>query len=211
MPQGPSLVLFLGSALVLCVIPGPAVFYITARSISQGRRAGLVSVLGIQTGTLVHVMAAALGLSAILLTSSLAFDMVRLLGAGYLVFLGVRRILGRDEVPDNAQRSRVPLMKIFRDGVVVNVLNPKTALFFLAFLPQFVDPSRGRPGLQLGILGLLFVAVAMASDSTWAFAASALRNRLRASPSFLRRERIMSGAAYIGLGVAAAFAGGRRK
>jgi threonine/homoserine/homoserine lactone efflux protein len=211
MPEARSLVLFLGSALILCVIPGPAVFYITARSVSQGRRAGLVSVLGIQTGTLVHVAAAALGLSAVLLTSALAFEVVRFLGAGYLILLGVRRLRSRDGVSEAEEDGHSPLAKIFRDGVVVNVLNPKTALFFLAFLPQFVDPSRGRPGLQFGILGLLFIGVAMASDGTWALAASALRNRLRGSPSFLRRERLVSGAAYIGLGVLAAFAGGRRK
>ena len=210
MPHVPSLALFVVSALVVVVVPGPAVLYITARSVSQGRRAGLVSVLGIQSGTLVHVLAASLGLSAILVTSSLAFGVVRYLGAGYLIFLGVRRILSRDKEADGAGPEPESLSKIYRHGVVVNVLNPKTALFFFAFLPQFVDASRGTAA-QFAALGLLFVAIALASDAGWALAASAVGERLRASRAYRRRARIVSGGAYIGLGLMAAFAGGRRK
>ena len=211
MPHGSSLTLFLVSTLVLLVIPGPEVFYISARSISQGRRAGVVSVLGIQTGTLVHVLAAAFGLSAILVSSALAFEVVRYLGAAYLVFLGVRRLRSRDEKPAPEDVAPEPLSKVFRDGVVVNVLNPKTALFFFAFLPQFVDPSRGSTVGQLLLLGLVFTAMAVCTDGAYALAASQLGRRLRGSALYRRRERLVSGTAYIGLGFAAALAGGRRK
>ena len=210
MPHVPSLAFFVASALVVVVVPGPAVLYITARSVSQGRRAGLVSVLGIQSGTLVHVLAASVGLSAILVTSSLAFSLVRFLGAGYLIFLGVRRLLSGDDETDDAAPEPEPLSKIYRHGVLVNVLTPKTALFFFAFLPQFVDPSRGTAEQFVG-LGLLFTAIALASDCTWALAASAVGAKLRASGVYRRRERLVSGGAYIGLGLVAALAGGRRK
>jgi threonine/homoserine/homoserine lactone efflux protein len=211
MQHTPSLAFFVLSAAILIVIPGPAVFYITARSISQGRKAGLVSVLGIQSGTLVHVTAAAFGLSAILVTSALAFEVVRYLGAAYLVFLGVRKLLSREEEAADAVPALEPLRKVYRDGIVVNVLNPKTALFFFAFLPQFVDPARGSPALRFAALGLLFTAMALASDATYAIAASAIGHRLRGNRVYRRRERIVSASAYIGLGLAAAFAGGRRK
>ena len=210
MPHAPSLALFMVSAAILILIPGPAVIYITARSISQGRKAGLVSVLGIQSGTLVHVLAAAVGLSAILVSSAAAFQIVRFLGAGYLIFLGIRRLASRDSDAFAAEPAPEPLAKIYRDGVIVNVLNPKTALFFFAFLPQFVDPSRGSVVAQFAALGLLFTAMALVSDASYALAASFVGARLKGSRTYRRRERIVSGSAYIGLGLAAAIAGGRR-
>ncbi len=148
LPDPTSLGIFVLAALVLLLTPGPAVLYIVARSIDQGRRAGLVSMLGVHAGTLVHISAAAAGVSAVLAASATAFSAVKFLGAGYLVYLGLRRILQRSAVSGNAAARRARLRRAFLDGVVVNVLNPKTALFFLAFLRQFVDVSRGRVGAR---------------------------------------------------------------
>src|SRR6202521_4775327 len=171
-PNATSIGVFSLAAVLLLLAPGPAVLYIVARSIEQGRIAGLASVCGITTGTLVHVLAAALGLSALLASSALAFAVVKYAGAGYLIYIGVRRILSRTETP--AARIELPrrsLGRLYRDGFIVNLLNPKTALFFLAFLPQFVDPARGAVAMQMLILGVLFVAVALLSDSSYALLA----------------------------------------
>jgi threonine/homoserine/homoserine lactone efflux protein len=178
------------------------VLYVVVQSAEQGRRAGLASVAGIHLGTLVHVLAATLGLSALIVTSAVAFSAVKYAGAAYLVYLGVRRLLQRD-VPDVVERDREPLRRAFGRGVVVNVLNPKTALFFLAFLPQFVDADRGAVWSQALVLGLVFVALGLVSDSVYAIAAGTAADALR------RRRRALrcgSGLAYIGLGAAAALA-----
>jgi threonine/homoserine/homoserine lactone efflux protein len=143
MPGDTLLLGFVAAALVVLLIPGPGVLYMVARSLGQGQRAGLVSVVGLSVGALVHVSAATAGLSAILLTSATAFGFVKTLGAGYLIYLGVRAILARDETTDVGAPSPRSLRRLFIDGVVVSVLNPKIAVFFLAFLPQFVDPSQG--------------------------------------------------------------------
>ena len=143
MPETQTLVTFAAACVLFAVIPGPAVIYIVTRAVDQGRMAGIASVLGIASGTLVHVPAAALGLSALMLSSATAFTVVKYLGAAYLVYLGIRKIMGRNEAFGGPEGSRQPLMRIFRQGAVVGVLNPKTALFFLAFLPQFVDPALG--------------------------------------------------------------------
>jgi len=204
LPDPTSLGIFVLAALVLLLTPGPAVLYIVARSIDQGRRAGLVSMLGVHAGTLVHISAAAAGVSAVLAASATAFSAVKLLGAAYLVYLGLRRILQRSAVSGNAAARRARLRRAFLDGVVVNVLNPKTALFFLAFLPQFVDVSRGRVGAQVLVLGVLFVGLGVITDGSHALTAGAAAQWLRARPGFLASERWISGAMYIGLGVAAA-------
>ena len=205
-PDPTSLGIFVLAALLLLLTPGPAVLYIVTRSIDQGRRAGLVSMLGVHVGTLVHVGAAAAGLSAVLAASALAFSAVKLLGAAYLVYLGVRRLLERPgPAADGALRER-RLRRAFLDGVVVNVLNPKTALFFLAFLPQFVDVSRGMVGAQVLVLGLIFVALGLITDGSYALTAGTAAGWLRGHPRFLASERWISGVMYIGLGVAAAFA-----
>ncbi|MFZ5911694.1 MAG: LysE family translocator [Chloroflexota bacterium] len=153
----PNLPVFLLAALVLLLTPGPAVLYIIARGMDQGRLAGFVSVLSIETGNSVHVLAATLGLSAILMSSALAFSVVKYLGAGYLIYLGIRRWLARDQGHEIAAFQKQSLRRIYSQGVLVAILNPKTALFFLAFLPQFVDPSLGLVTLQLLTLGGLFV------------------------------------------------------
>jgi threonine/homoserine/homoserine lactone efflux protein len=212
LPEWSSLGIFVLAALALLLTPGPAVLYIVARSIDQGRRAGLVSMLGVHTGTVVHVAAAAAGLSALLAASATAFSVVKYLGAAYLIYLGVARLRAgatTAAAPDEGRRPR--LGRAFLDGIVVNVLNPKTALFFLAFLPQFTDVSRGRVGAQILCLGLLFIALGLVTDGLYAIGAGSAATWLRANPRFLASERWVSGSLYIGLGLAAAFSSGNRK
>jgi threonine/homoserine/homoserine lactone efflux protein len=211
LPDWSGLGLFVVAALVLLITPGPAVLYIVTRSIDQGRRAGLVSMLGVHVGTLVHVAAAAVGLSAVLVASATAFTAVKWLGAAYLVYLGVRRILDRTVTGSVASGRPRRLRRAFLDGVVVNTLNPKTALFFLAFLPQFVDLSRGHPGAQILGLGLLFVLLGTLTDGAYALGAGTAARWLRGRPRFLAGERWVSGGVYIGLGVVAAVSSGGRK
>ena len=203
LPDLAGLGLFIAAALVLLITPGPAVLYIVARSIDQGRRAGLVSMLGVHAGTLVHAAAAAAGLSALLAASAMAFSVVKYLGAAYLIFLGVRRLLDRTTSVTSSRPERRHLRRAFLDGVVVNVLNPKTALFFLALLPQFVDSDRGAVWSQVVTLGLVFVALGLVSDSIYAFAGDAVGSLLRRRATAMRR---VSGSIYIGLGAVAAFA-----
>ncbi len=210
-----TLALFLPAVFILLITPGPVVLYIVTRSIDQGRAAGLVSVLGSEIGNLVHVLAAALGLSAILLSSTLAFDVVKYLGAGYLIYLGIRKLAAREDAAQGAAQTveRAPLKRIFLQGIAVAVLNPKTALFFFAFLPQFVDRSRGQVALQILLLGLMMLVLAIISDSCYALAAGAagrwLRDSGRGNAIFPRVQRYVTGTVYIGLGVAALFAGKR--
>ena len=199
------LLLFVGAALLLLVVPGPSVLYIVTQSVSHGRRAGIASVAGITTGTLVHIAAATVGLSALLASSAVAFDVVKYLGAAYLIVVGVRRLAGWErEAPERAGASR-DLGRLYRQGIVVNTLNPKTALFFLAFLPQFVDPSRGVAWVQVLLLGLLFATLGFLSDGTWALVAGTLGDRLRRSRRFPSVQRYVSGSVFVGLGALAAF------
>ena len=193
--------LFVLAALALAVVPGPAVLYIVAQSVDQGRLAGLVSALGIGTGGLVHVAAATVGLSSLLASSATAFTIVKYAGAAYLILLGIRRLLTREEVGEEAHQPPRANRQIFRDGVVVNVLNPKTALFFLAFLPQFVEPGASAATLQILLLGLIFVVIAFCSDSMWALAAGTLGSWLRRSRWYLGVKRWMTGTVFVGLGL----------
>jgi len=202
----PNLPVFLLAALILLLTPGPAVLYIIARSMDQGRLAGLVSVLSIETGNSVHVLAATFGLSAILLSSALAFTVVKYLGAAYLIYLGLRRLLAREPEREIGSVQPQSLRRIYSQGVLVATLNPKTALFFLAFLPQFVDPSIGSLPLQLLALGGLFVAMAICTDGMYALLASAAGGWLKRNRSILRADRYLVGSVYIGLGLTAALA-----
>ncbi|HLM27558.1 MAG TPA: LysE family translocator [Thermoleophilaceae bacterium] len=206
MPAPETMALFALASLALIVFPGPSVLYILARSFEGGRRAGLVSMLGVEAGGLVHVAAATLGLSALLASSAVAFGLVKYAGAAYLVWLGFSRLRSREapELPP------APHGRLFRQGVFVNVLNPKTALFFLAFLPQFVDPGAGSASLQAAVLGLVFVGIAVVSDGLYALVGGSVAERIRRSPAVRRRLDRASGAVLIGLGAVAALTGSRR-
>jgi threonine/homoserine/homoserine lactone efflux protein len=201
-PDSTAVWLFCGAALALLAVPGPAVLYIVVQSAEQGRRTGLASVGGIHVGSLVHVAAATAGLSALIVASATAFSVVKYAGAAYLVYLGVRKLLERAPAVE-ADRGREPLRRAFARGIVVNVLNPKTALFFLAFLPQFVDRGRGGVWSQVLVLGLLFIGLGLVSDSLYAVAAGTVGSLLRRKRRALRYG---SGLVYVGLGATAAFA-----
>jgi threonine/homoserine/homoserine lactone efflux protein len=205
-PNPSSLLLFVSAALLLLVIPGPAVCYIVGRSIGHGRSAGLVSALGIAVGSLVHTAAAAVGLSALLLSSAVAFAAVKYLGAAYLIYLGIQK-LRREESFELSNSPRVKLSRIFAQGIVVNVLNPKAALFYFAFLPQFVNPSRGNLAVQILFLGVLFAFLGVATDTFWALTAGTVANLFRRNPRAMRTQRYVSGGMLISLGVATALAG----
>jgi threonine/homoserine/homoserine lactone efflux protein len=206
LPDAGTLLVFAAAALALIVVPGPAVLYIVSQSIDRGRLAGFVSALGIAVGALVHVGAAAIGLSSILVSSATAFNVVKYAGAAYLVCMGLWTILRRRNEPPASVRSERRLRRRFGQGVIVNVLNPKTALFFFAFLPQFVDPEQGAAALQIGVLGLVFVVIAVVSDSIWALAAGTASERLRDNRRFLSVQRYVSGSVFVGLGALTAAA-----
>ena len=210
LPDRGALAVFMVSAIVLLVIPGPAVLYIVAQSVSRGRLAGIASMLGIQVGGLVHVAAAAAGLSALLMRSAVAFNVVKYAGAAYLVFLGARRLLGREHDEAPGTRPERSFWRLFGQGIVVNVLNPKTALFFFSFLPQFVDVSRGSVALQIATLGLVFILLATVSDGLYALAAGSAAGWLRGRPGFVRGERYTTGSVLVGLGLLTAFSGASR-
>ena len=210
MPDVTHLPLFILASGVLIITPGPAVLYIIARSVDQGRRAGLVSVCAIEVGNFMHVLAATLGLSALLLSSALAFTIVKYLGAAYLVYLGLRKLLSSDTIHLSGNSRPQSLRRTFSQGVVVATLNPKTALFFVAFLPQFVDPSKGAVAAQMLFLGCIFVMLAVISDSMYALLAGTVGQWLKSSRSVLSAQRYVIGTLYIALGVTAALADARR-
>ncbi len=205
MPTGPTLLVFAAAALALLLFPGPAVLYIVNRSIAQGPRAGLVSVAGIHVGTTLHVVAGVLGLSALLVASSTAFTVVKVAGAVYLIWLGVQAWIGTGSSELATGGAIRTLRRVFVDGVVVNALNPKTAVFFLAFVPQFVDHTRADATLQLVTLGGLFIALGIVSDGAYALTAGAIASWLRSHPGSGRLRARGSGAVLVGLGVAALF------
>lgn len=211
MPSPSVLPVFVATALALLVVPGPAVVYITARSAAQGRRAGLVSMLGIHTGSLVHIGAAVLGLSALLVASATAFSAVKVAGAAYLVYLGLRTVVGARAAPGGSAAEPRGLGRLYVDGVVVNVLNPKTALFFLAFVPQFVDPGGGPVWAQTLVLGLLFTLLGLLTDGAYAVAGARVGRWLRGRARGLRsRGRLVEGGLLVGLGVTTLALPGRR-
>ena len=205
-----KLYFFIAASLALLLVPGPAVLYITARSANQGRVAGLVSVLAIETANLLQAIAAALGLSAILLSSALAFDVVKYVGAAYLIYLGIRKLLPSDVQTQSEAVQRESLSKIYWQGFFVNILNPKTALFFLAFLPQFVNPENGNVTAQTLIFGAIFVGLAIITDSLYALLFSSLAGQFKRNKNFEKGQRYFAGLVYIGLGIATAFTGTKK-
>ena len=206
MPSLSALELFALAALALIAVPGPAVLYIVSQSLDRGRLAGFVSALGIAVGGLVHVLAAAIGLSSILVSSATAFNVIKYAGAVYLICMGLWTIFRRREEQPSRAPSERRLRRRFGQGVIVNVLNPKTALFFFAFLPQFVDPELGNTGVQIAVLGLVFVTMAVVSDSIWALAAGTASEHLRGNRRFLTVQRYVSGSVFVGLGAVTAAA-----
>jgi len=211
MPDTSTLMIFVTASMLLLITPGPAVLYIITRSIDQGRMAGIVSALGIGTGTMFHVAGAALGLSAILVSSALAYSVVKYLGAAYLIYLGIRTFRARSALEQPTLNGQKSLSRIFQQGVVVNVLNPKVALFFFAFLPQFVDPNGGTVALQVLFLGVLFVVLGIFSDSIYALLAGTAGQWLKSSAAFLRGQRYFAGTIYVALGLATALSGSHNK
>lgn len=205
MPSTATILAFASASVVLLLIPGPAVLYIVNRSVSDGREAGLAAVAGLSLGNLAHALAAALGLSAVLATSAAAFSAVKWLGASYLVYIGVRTLLRPPAVIDPDQPG-VSARRAFTQGVVVNVLNPKVALFFLSFLPQFIRPENGRPALQALVLGLVFVGIGFFTDGTYSLLASSLRSVLVGGRTLPFVQRWVAGTVFIGLGLVAATA-----
>lgn len=205
MPSSATIAAFAAASLLLLIIPGPAVLYVVNRSVSDGRQAGLAGVAGLTLGNLVHAIAAAVGLSAVLATSAAAFNTVKWLGAAYLVYIGVRTLLRPAQVM-TADQPAVSVRRSFTQGVVVNVLNPKVALFFLSFLPQFIRPEVGRPGVQALVLGLVFVGIGFCTDSTYSLVASQLRHVLLRGKALPFVQRWVAGTVFIGLGVVAATA-----
>lgn len=208
--ESSQLIIFISASIALLLLPGPAVLYITARSANQGRAAGFVSVLAIEAANLVQAIAAGLGLSAILLSSALAFDIVKYLGAAYLMYLGIRKLLTKEESGTGQEVKRESLRQIFWQGFIINILNPKTALFFFAFLPQFVNPTKGNAAIQTLSLGVLFVLLAFVTDSIYAFVASSLAEKLNTNKNFQKGQKYFAGLVYIGLGVTTALTGSKK-
>jgi threonine/homoserine/homoserine lactone efflux protein len=203
-----TLLVFVAASLALLLTPGPAVLFVVARSIEQGKMAGIISTLGISVGTLFHVAAASFGVSAILTTSAQAFNILKFVGAAYLIFLGIRTLLSKDSTEETLPKRR-RLSRIFLQGIIVNVTNPKTALFFFAFLPQFVDVARGDVVMQVLFLGTLFTFLGMMSDSVYALIAGSAADWLKSHSGFLKIRRYLSGSIYLLLGIVTALAGNR--
>ena len=212
MPEPSTIAAFAVASFALLVIPGPAVLFIINRSVADGRTVGLASVAGIEIGSLVHVVAAGLGVSAALAASALAFNTIKWLGVVYLIVIGLRTLTVRPGNTAGAEpASAVPPARAFRQGVVVNILNPKVALFFLSFLPQFVDPARGNAGVQAVVLGLVFVSIGTLTDCLYAMTASSLRTVLLRGRALPFVQRYVAGTVFIGLGLVAATSGGHAK
>ena len=204
MPSLSTYALFLATGMALLLVPGPAVLYVVTRSIEMGRRGGLASVAGITTATVTHVMLATAGLSSLVLASTVAFDAVRYVGAAYLLFLGLRRLLGRGLEQPEAEAVPRTRRRAYAQGVVVNLTNPKMIVFVFAFLPQFVDPHARHVWLQVLVLGLSFALLGCLSDSVWALAAGTVADRLRGTAGIARVQRWFGGGVLVGLGVLAA-------
>jgi threonine/homoserine/homoserine lactone efflux protein len=199
-PSANAFAVFIPAALVLLAIPGPAVLYIIATSVEGGRRHGLLSVAGVHIGSLIHVVAAVAGLSALIVSSAIAFSTVKYVGAAYLVYVGIRKWLERDEPAELEARPSRSGRRVFTQGIVVNVLNPKTALFFLAFLPQFIDRDR-TVWTQIAVLGLCWIALGLVSDGAYALAGGTIGGFIRRRR---RAVRYASGGIFVGLGAVAA-------
>jgi threonine/homoserine/homoserine lactone efflux protein len=207
MPDITQFLLYLAAALLLAITPGPGIFYVAARSLAGGRAEGIASSFGTALGGLVHVLAGALGVSALVLASAELFTALKWLGAAYLVWLGVRTMMAaRRDIPGADPAPAMGARRAFREGVVVEALNPKTAAFFLAFIPQFLDPSAGAVALPFIVLGAISVTLNTLADIIVAIGASRIREGAASRPAFIRRLREISGASMIALGAGLALA-----
>ena len=209
MPDASTVLIVALASLVLVVIPGPAVIYILTRSVSQGRTAGMVSAVGVNLGSAIHVVAAVAGLSLLLASSAYAFTIVKWLGVAYLAWIGVQTLLTDDTEFTSPEMDRQSLRRIFTQGVLVNVLNPKVAIFFLAFLPQFIDQNGTNPALQTFILGMTLVTIGLISDSVYALIGGGLGDWFRRRPGAARATRLTAGITYLALASLAAVSGNR--
>ncbi|KAA3641888.1 MAG: LysE family translocator [Armatimonadetes bacterium] len=209
MPDTSTILLFALASFILVIIPGPAVVYILTRSVSQGRTAGLVSAVGVNVGSAVHVLAAVLGLSIILAQSAVAFTTIKWAGVFYLAWIGIRTLRAGDTIFEQATTERQALRRVFIQAILVNILNPKVAIFFLAFLPQFVDPDAANPALQTFVLGMTLIVVGLVSDSIYAIIGGRVGDLFRSKPRAARNTRIGAGLTYLTLAGVAAATGAR--
>jgi threonine/homoserine/homoserine lactone efflux protein len=200
-PSTSTLPVFIAASIALLVIPGPAVLFIVARSGAQGTRAGLVSVLGVHTATVVHVLAAVAGLSAVVVASSIAFTVVKIVGGFYLIYLGAKSIRSARHARGMSTPAVWPEKRLFAEAFVVSLLNPKVALFFLAFLPQFVERGHGPIWSQTLTLGLVYIVLGLCSDSMYALIGAHVGTRLSGRTARLRATRYAEGGILLGLGV----------
>ena len=212
MPDITQLALFFAAAFVLAITPGPGIFYVAARTLAGGRAEGIASSFGTGLGGMVHVLAGSLGVSAIVLASAELFTALKLVGAAYLIWIGWRtfqaaRRDGMEALGGETAAPPVGARRAFREGVLVEASNPKTAAFFLAFVPQFVDPAIGNVALQFAVLGFVSVALNTLADIVVAFAAGGIRAGATSRPNLIRRLREGSGAAMVALGIGLAVAG----
>lgn len=193
--------MFIAASLVLLVIPGPAVLFIVARSGAQGRRAGLVSVAGVHTASIVHVLAAVAGLSAVVVASAVAFTAVKFVGGLYLIYLGAKCISGARRISSVVAPNVRPEKRLFAEAFLVSLLNPKVAIFFLAFLPQFVQRGHGPIWSQTLVLGLIYILLGLCSDSMYAVVGARVGSWLGGRAERLRASRYVEGGILVGLGV----------
>jgi len=205
MPEVKSLSIFITAAIIMLITPGPAVLYIVARSIEQGKLAGLISTLGVALGGLCHVLFAAFGLSIILVQSAIAFSIVKYIGAAYLIYLGIMKLTKKNKALTNPKLEKKRLLKIFTQGFVVNLLNPKTALFFMAFLPQFVNPVAGSVSLQIIYLGLIFISLAVISDGIYALLAGSAGQLFTNNKAINSINKYIPASIYLILGIGTIF------
>jgi len=204
MIDGVSFAVFLAAALVIALTPGPGILYVAARTLAGGRPEGLASVVGTGLGGFVHVTAGALGVSALVLASAEAFTALKFLGALYLIYLGIKTWRAARTAPALETVAATGGRRAFREGVFVEALNPKTAAFFLAFIPQFVDPHQGSVALQFAMLGLISVTLNTAVDAVVVYGAASLRTRLLQRPTLIRRLRQSAAGVMCLLGVSLA-------
>ena len=200
------MIAFAIASLALLIIPGPAVLYVINRSISDGRSTALAAVAGLEIGNFMHVVAATLGLSAVIAASAAAFGVVKWIGAGYLIYTGIRT-LSRKPATFNQEQKSLSRRKSFTQGIVVNTFNPKVALFFLSFLPQFIDTASDHAQLQSLFLGAIFVVLATLFNGSYSLMASGLRHLLLRGRTLPFIQRYVSGSLFVGLGLLAATAG----